>query len=349
MNPKKGLFLRTWSLTHHQENFLTEFVAAALESDQRFRAEYLRTVIQPFASRHAWPSPEISEIRCQMPFKDFPGTPDLYLKMSDGKIVLCEHKIEAPEGTEREYNGKALKQLQRYLKLTDEGHAHAVAYFRESWKAPSRDVLCHPAYVRPPDNDHFLWSDLLPALSASRGLLPGWLREGFEFLGWTPPVPHVGDLEHPKHKIRLQKRRNFAKFWNKTKPWLRHQGWTIGQASQCSLILTDNLDSSCKRISIAPKQGGRNLVIRFTPRKPEHIPTLQDALTAAASHVGVEVESSSKIVPRSHKKVPVNVPILDVRAVMANVLRSAATTAELETRLFDYVTALLGAIPKRDT
>jgi len=46
----------------------------------------------------------------------------------------------------------------------------------------------------------------------------------------------------------------------------------------------------------------KRYTIRFTPRKPEYIPTLQDALTAAASHLGVEVESSSKIVPRSHKK-----------------------------------------------
>ena len=84
-----------------------------------------------------------------------------------------------------------MEQLRRYLTIPD---VDTLAYFRASMKAPPQDVLDHPKYLHPAGAAHFLWRGAYGPLMRGTQPLSIWLREGFEQLGYTPPLPHVGEL-----------------------------------------------------------------------------------------------------------------------------------------------------------
>ncbi|MHB8837720.1 MAG: hypothetical protein ACYC7F_02070, partial [Gemmatimonadaceae bacterium] len=148
-----NLFLQTRSLTQRAEDHLTCFVAAALETDSQFRAAYGAVILSPLATPSS--PATIAGIATQVSYDGYDCRPDMELRLSDGRVVLCEHKLEAAETEAASQTGEPLGQLERYLALP----VDAVAYFRISMVSLTAAVLAHPRYLRPANgNAHFLGS-----------------------------------------------------------------------------------------------------------------------------------------------------------------------------------------------
>ena len=109
---KPDLFRETRALTPRKEDHLTAFLAAAINCDAGFRRAYEAVVLeglpQPAQIERAFSQAAFERQRCR---------PDLVLQLVDGRLVACEHKIDAPETTQiSPETGKMTKQLERYLK-----------------------------------------------------------------------------------------------------------------------------------------------------------------------------------------------------------------------------------------
>ena len=63
-----------------------------------------------------------------------------------------------------------------------------------------------------------------------------WLREGFEQLGYTPPLPHVGELVTDDRDESHAAQVNFGKLWDATKRALA-KGWTNESGTSSTLFL----------------------------------------------------------------------------------------------------------------
>lgn len=158
----------------------------------------------------------------------------MLLILSDGRRVACEHKIEAAETVLLDpAEGEPAEQLRRYLRLPD---VAALVYFRVSIKAPPDDVLEHPRYLRPEGAAHFLWRDLYGPLSRGTQPLTAWLREGFERLGYTPPLPHIGELVSDDWDASHAAQVNFGKLWDATRRALA-EDWTNESGTSSTLFL----------------------------------------------------------------------------------------------------------------
>jgi hypothetical protein len=213
-----NLFLSTRKLAKGaKEDHLTEFFAAALDIDEPFREAYASMVIAPFAEKWGWAEPRIRNVETQKKFEGHNSCPDMALTLTDGNVIICEHKLEAnetlaPASPETDkLVADALKQdesqLWRYLKLPIDG----LVFVRESPKPPAQKVLEHDKYVLPSKGKHFLWRDFYDSLAHGKSQPCIWLRDGFEKLGYTPPLPFVGDLSES------DKQYNFAKLWTQTR------------------------------------------------------------------------------------------------------------------------------------
>ena len=106
--------------------------------------------------------------------------PDMVLEMSNGMVVVVEHKLEALETMGPAADSRP--RLTRYLDLPVE----AVVYVRSGYKPLSESTLDHAKYLAPKGCDHFLWRDFYPMLLDGDHVLLDWLRDGFERFGYTP-------------------------------------------------------------------------------------------------------------------------------------------------------------------
>jgi hypothetical protein len=82
-----------------EEDHLTEFLAAALDTCEQFRIEYGNFLLGGWAEKRGWGSLRIDSVRTQV---DYCGNiPDLVLETVDGRgqshIIAVEHKIFARE------------------------------------------------------------------------------------------------------------------------------------------------------------------------------------------------------------------------------------------------------------
>jgi hypothetical protein len=291
-----NLFLATRRLTDAKEDHLTDFLAAALEMDRTFRDAYFSAVLQAFCVQQGWAGSGIEAVKTQ---RNYPGTgccPDLEVTLSGGQVVLCEHKIEAPEtlGAEGE-DEVAVRQLERYLRLPVDG----VAYFRSTWKTPSDAVLDHPKYVKPKAREHFLWRDLYPALQIGTTDVTRWLTEAFESLGYTPAHPSVGDLADRDDAVRSANKQNFAKLWQRTRSSLRELGWRVEAGSVCELYLRSHGGAAAREIYVSPlRESGRILLIRVTPDQEDSVASVKRRLDEAAKIMRVAPRIETVLVPR---------------------------------------------------
>ncbi len=242
-----NLFLETRSLTDAREDHLTCFVAAALETDALFRTAYAEVVLSPLSLTND--PPQIERVSTQVAFHEQRSVPDMMLTLSDGRHVAVEHKIEASESLIVPDEGEPAEQLRRYLRIPD---VAAVAYFRASTRWPPDDVLEHPRYLRPTAAPHFLWRDLYPALTTGDQLLTRWLREGFESLGFTPPLAHIGELVSDDPLASHEAQVNFGKLWDRTKEHLSDT-WTYERGTSSTLFLMPRGPSSVDTIMLFPK------------------------------------------------------------------------------------------------
>lgn len=326
-----NLFWSTRRLTESREDHLTEFFAAALAHVPPFRESYTERLISAFARRLGWPPPVIERVETQA---EFPGClPDMLLHLRGGRVVACEHKLEALEtlGADDDRG-----QLERYLDLPVDG----VAYVRRAWMAPSAKVLSHPKYIRPPEREHFLWSDFFPLLGPGQHLLVDWLREGFELLGYTPPNPNVGELTLRPSAETRRSMEDFAKLWGRVKTSAVRLGWTVQGGSTIQLYLVRHSSSSVAQIFVSPESQGEFLV-RFTPLDPGRLEEVRSAVAPTAA--ALPHEPRVKIAKGSWQGAKVNV--VDVRATRHAVLGLDETTVEeLELRLLTFVEPLVRAV-----
>lgn len=332
-----NIFLSTRRLTSLKEDHLTEFVATLLDRDSAFRQRYSSAILATYAARKGWDPPAIAEVATQRPF---PGTgccPDLLLTLQDDHLIVCEHKIEAPEtaGTLAEVCG--VPQLERYLLLPVDG----VAYFRSCWSPPVPTVLSDPKYVAPASREHFLWSDLYPCLEAAGTDLAIDVRKAFETLGYTPPLGTIGDLVHSNPATRTRNAENFKKLWQGTRSAMRQRGWTVLSGSICELYLSSNPNSAAEDIYISPlKVGGQVLLFRATPRSGNTPTDLLERLRVAAETMHLLVDLKSLAVRRAGGPRTV----VDVAVSLRNLLGDISLPNELDERLRSYVGSLVCAI-----
>jgi len=333
-----NLFLSTRRSTTSEENHLTEFIAAALEVDDDLRRAYASVVLQDYAERQGWGVVEIAECGTQKNFRDTSCCPDLVLNLRDGHVIICEHKIDAPEtlalNETDSGSDEPIRQLKRYLRLSVDG----VAYFRSSWRPPAAEILAHPKYVKPANREHFLWSDLYEPLQQGTSDVARWLREGFEHLGYTPPHPAIGNLDDPDEVLRRSNRQNLAKLWNLTRSSLREAGWKVDAGATCELYLRSNSQSAAELIWVAPRR--EMLWVRITPRDPSTLDEIHERVSAAAAALKPQVEVSTAAIRRGdgHRGV------VDAAIPLRTLLKEMETSLEIEQRLRSYIVPLVRAV-----
>lgn len=330
-----NLFWSTRSLTASREDHLTEFFAAALDSSQAFRESYCKFVLGRYAERKHWGPILIVDVETQVNFAGTTCQPDMLLKLSNGKHIVCEHKLDALEtqGPESDPRG----QLLRYLDLPVDG----LMYTRSLWKPPDSVVLEHPKYIRPRNREHFLWRDFYPLLKGNSDLIPQWLCDGFERLGFTPPHPSIGEMSGKDIDLNRRNRENFAKLWNPTRIRARKLGWKVHADSIVELYLRDNMSSIADWVFISPSKSDRFLV-RATPH-PGELERVKVALLQATMLLPVPTEVVQNEVPRKEGKVQV----VDVTTSLFEILgRNKLTVTEIETRLLAFVSPLLEALQR---
>ena len=330
-----NLFWSTRALTAAREDHLTEFFAAALTVSEQFRKAYAELVLHNFVEKSSTGSLQIKDIRTQVCFSGTSSCPDMILTLSDGRSIVCEHKLDAPEtmGSERDPRG----QLRKYLDLPVDG----LLYVRTSWKPPDSFVLTHKKYIRPVDREHFLWRDFYPLLSCDDHVILDWLREGFERLGFTPPHPSVGEMNGPDEKVNRSNRENFAKLWQRSRSIAHTLGWKVSAGSIVELYLTDNPSSHVSWIFISPAKFDRFL-FRVTPQ-PGELEPIMEKLQRTSGLLNMRTEVVQHAVNRKEGKEEV----VDVMTPLREILGTERISAEqIEAKLSFFVEPLLRAVSR---
>jgi hypothetical protein len=325
-----NLFWSTRALTAAREDHLTEFFAAALDVSEFFRAAYAKLILAGFPDSAA---NKIKNVTTQMNFPNTTCCPDMILTLSDGRLIACEHKLDALETMGPEQDPRA--QLVRYLDLPIDG----LVYVRSSWSPPDPEVLNHPKYIQPQGREHFLWRDFYFLLSCENHVLLNWLREGFERLGFTPPHPSVGDMAGPDEKLNRANRKNFAKLWQRTRSVAHKGGWKITPGAIVELYLTENPSSLASCIFISPAKFDRFL-FRVTPR-PGKIKVVMDKLNKACDLLGQGVEIVQHEVQRKAGKEKVVDIITSLREILGT---EQISPEQMESKLCCFVDPLLQAV-----
>ncbi len=330
-----NLFWSTRSLTAAREDHLTEFFAAALEVSEPFRRAYADLVFRDSANTDSFAAAQIQNFTTQV---SFPGTtccPDIILKLSDGRTIACEHKLDALETMGPEKDSRS--QLIRYLDLPIDG----LIYVRTSWKPPASEVLNHPKYIHPRGREHFLWRDFYPILTCDNHAVLNWLREGFERLGFTPPHPSIGDLSGSDEDLNRENRRNFAKLWQRTRSIAHNLGWKVDTGSIIELYLSGNANSLDSSIFISPAKYDRFL-FRVTPLS-DNLRSATNRLREVCNTSGLRTDIAQHRVKRKDGEIEV----LDITTSLREILgKEKISPEEIEERLSNFVEPLLHAIKK---
>ena len=305
------------------ENHLTEFFAAALILSDSFRRGFAKILLTKpsFAP--------ITKVETQVHYPHG-CCPDMRLTLDDGRVILCENKIEAIETQARDSDKG---QLERYLDLPVDG----VAFIRGSWKPPTRKVLNHPKYIKPAAREHFLWRDFYRLLLGGDVFL-GWLRQGFEGMGFTPPLSSIGDLNDPDREKKLANQREFAKLWIPTRSSLRQMGWRSHPGSRIELYLYNRSGQWSQRIFVSPYLAERFL-IRITPRRGHLSEVLE-----AAKNVSASLSSQPTVEVHKIKRAEGRIEVVDIQTSLFNVLRGASEPDKMEKALYRFVMAFVKEI-----
>jgi hypothetical protein len=153
------------------------------------------------------------------------------------------------------------KQIERYLELPD---IAVVVYLRPALANLTERVLSHEGYLHPTTAPHFLWRDLYEALTHGERQLSTWLQDGFQRLGFTPPVPHVGELWPEVDQRVKDNQSNFGKLWHKTRAQMSVR-WKVSTGRRCELYLTPKGPALVSRVYVSPLAQGGSLR-GFEPR-----------------------------------------------------------------------------------
>ncbi len=313
-----SLFRNTQKLTQAREDHLTEFLAACLNSSEQFRLSFARQVLGEQCDK------KLISVDTQCTYPNC--RPDMKLTFDDGSVLLCENKLDAME-TEGNQDTDFMPQLERYLQLDVDG----VLYIRTSLKAPSATVLNHSRYVKPQNRQHFLWRDFYELLIDDRNPLVQELKIGFEYMGFVPPNPTIGDLSRQAPR---EQRENFSKFWGTTEAQAQLGGWKVGVGDIVERYFEHENANLANAVYVNPIKPERFLV-RLTAN-----PNRQEDIYQAVKRLdfGSEVSICKRTVDRTHGKATV----VDIEAPMSTILPSTLTTVEsIEKQLHDFVIPLL--------
>jgi hypothetical protein len=306
---------------------------AALECDPRFRRAYANVVLG--GMRGGSGKPVIDAVQTQAVF---PGCrPDLLLELRDGRRVACEHKLDARETTRLEPETRVMeKQLERYLKLPLDG----VAYFRPTLTTMSPEIVAHRRYIRPDDQQHFLWRDLYRPLSKGDHAVTQWLLDGFRGLGFTPPVRHVGELWGDTEEV-LENQRNFGRLWHSTRSHA-HDQWKVETDSRSGLYLYPRRPGICSRVQVSPTGPTASILRLRCATTPELLPRVLDILTRSGQALPYPPEIRERSLRPTESCLDLDVP-LEV------LLEGADRADEQESRLQAQVVPLLDALSAAKT
>jgi hypothetical protein len=321
-----NLFLSTRAMTDAREDHLTEFFAAALHLFPQFRDAYYDLTLATYCRANGWDPCEISSIDTQHCYDDASCRPDMLITLSNGKLIACEHKLDAVETLGPESDDR--RQLERYLDLPIDG----LLFIRASWKPPGRHVLKHPKYIKPNDREHFLWRDFYPLLEASTDPFLLWIKEGFERLGFTPPHPQIGELKEDTD------RHNFAKLWSKVRSYAHSLGWEPSAGAIVQLYLNDNDRSCADFIFIQPTATG--FQFRVTPKEKQRDHCFA-SLASVCNATPTVADHGVKWVRRQEGKVAVYDIELPATAILG---KGELSVAETEDRLYRFVAPFLNAV-----
>lgn len=322
-----NLFLEARRLTDRKEDMLTCFLAAALDDDLVFREAYADVVLTSLAGDGHVPC--IQGVETQVWHADHHSQPDMMLTLDDGRRVACEHKIDAGETI---YEG--ILQLERYLSLPD---VAAVAYFRPSLRPPGAAVLADPKYLRPANAAHFLWRDLYAPLGAGAHPICAWLRESFEKFGYTPAVPHLGDL-YPNEDPEVQKNQvNFGKLWQSTRGhFIDELKFDVG--SRCELYLMPQTPCRVSMIWLDPRavKGTHFRIRAYTD--DVGLESVRSTMQAVESSLPVRMRLSEGLRPNGSWGVDLMTPLSDL---LGDVLDAGEQEARLYAQVVPVVEALM--------
>ena len=327
-----NLFLDTRQLTQAREDHLTCFIAAALEVDADFRRAYESLVLARLASDGQ--APTITAIETQTHFAEHRSVPDMVLTLADGRRVLCEHKLDAPETMQVTRDGRTVKQLERYLAIP--GIA-GLAYFRSAPVMVPDDVLANQFYLRPESAAHFVWHDLYAALERGESDVVRWLVSGFERLGFTPPEPHVGELWPGDTEEVRENQRNFGKLWQKTRRHLETD-WTVHQDQRgCELYANPKHGALATQVYVSPIAQGGSLLRTRIDTDAESLDAAQRRIDAVTGTLPAEPETS--VIKKPGGRV-----FIDLLAPLRIILADADTVSLQEERLYAQVVPLVDAL-----
>lgn len=325
-----NLFTNTKKFATSKENHLTEFFTAALVLSEKLRKNIIN-FLGKSSDFEIESQVTISKINSQTTFADFNGQPDMEIKLSDGRVIIFENKIDAPQTLDSEGE----PQLERYLELPVDG----LVYVRESWKNLDKKILKSNRYIRPPHGeDHFLWRDFYPLLEKVDEPLCQWVKEGFENEGYTPPPENIPPLYTPDGKYLKENQKEFAKYWKKTQAWAKRQGWKTGKSSYKDLRLHSH--SEKPRIKISPsKNNSSEFSIQIDVPNSIEVKNFRTQLEE-----NIDVEISVNFEQKTMKREAGDVEVIRVKTTLNKIIEGLEKPEEIEDALFRHVKGVLQII-----
>jgi hypothetical protein len=324
---KMNLFLSTQKLTDQREDHLTEFFAAALTISEPLRRNFYELAIAPYARLKKWGDSQILSVETQACYDGTNCRPDLRFQLSDGRKILCENKLNAPETPGSEADDRL--QLERYLDLPE---IDGLLYIRSGIHPPGEKVLSHPKYIRPVARQHFLWRDFYPIFDGVTDPLLVWIRDGFEHLGFVPPHPSCLSMENEAGL------RDFAKLWGTTRSCASKLGWDSETNKFAQLYLNSTKQSAVEAILVQPTP--RGFLIRISPGDGRAETCFSLARHACESYPHPLIQESKQI-RRGIGKVEVFHLEVSAKDLLG---LSPRTTDEVEKSLSEFVLHFLNAI-----
>ena len=342
----RDFFIRLMKVTAESEDVFTECLAETLRSDPEFKRGFLEKLCGPVVGKSVL-SQEAIDVKTQVGFDG--AVPDMIFCIAGKVSIGVENKLQSPEGRE----GYGRTQLKKYLKLVDAGELSGLAFITGYPANVLPQVVSHKGYLCPLEGgekqrEHFMWRDFYPLIekraSKSRTGLAKALKRLFEYLGFEPPSPNIGDLNDPDIEKAKRNKQNFAPFWDLTCQELKSRGWDVGPVDISGLWAWDGKTKRVRNADINPNYGNC-LRFNLTLRKGASRQAVIDALSGLERVYGrdlrVEPDVALRVAPRKAggklRKVPIVKVLYPLRKLVEDKKRIPEKLAEIVLEVVDKV------------
>ncbi len=198
-------------------------------------------------------------------------------------------------------------------------------------------MLAHPRYLRPATAPHFLWRDLYEPLAAGEQPISAWLREGFEKLGFTPALPHIGELWPDDSEEVKENQCNFAKLWQSTTSYLSDR-FQIESASRCEVYFTPKAPALVNYVWVTPVSQQGTLLRTRACTSDTSREEVRRRLEAAVPSLPVQPDLSEVRLPSGQLGIDL---VVSLRLVLGGEADAAAQEARLFAQVVPVVEALI--------